>query len=78
MNKANNKSPEMIHEGNNTVKLNDNDGVLESAAIEEFSGNPPSGVVVGPDLGSSVMFGAANSRLNSSLQRSLCLQHFAI
>ena len=78
MNKANNKSPEMMQEGNNTVKLNDNDGVLESAAIEEFSGDPPSGVVVGPDLGSMSIFGAANSRFNWSLQRSLSLQHFAI
>ena len=75
MNKANNKSPEMMQDGNNTVKLNGNAvEVFEFVLMEESIVAPNS--LPGPGLGCTSILGA-NLRFKAPLQRSLSLQHFA-
>ena len=79
MNKANSNSPEIMHEGNNTVKLKGSvevtEDALESALMKESTVD--SMASPGSGLGGTYMLGAS-LRFRSPLQLSLSLQHFAI
>ena len=76
MKRAKRRRPDIIHEGNNTVKLKGN---VDSppVSMEGSTFDDPKDELVGTGLGAKSPLGFASLRFRAPLQRSLSLQHLA-